>query len=453
MKPSKKLVELQERMTTKLAALDDLAGKDERSADEERELDNLLAEVNDLGPAIDRQRSIDAAVSQRAAFETPAKERASGVAERQDSAGEKVRIENVSPMARFLASDAYKRALADPKGHSGDSVDVGSFHERGVSLRWNAEDGALSAAEVRAVLHSGSASGHMLMPQVIPTIYRAGEAPLAMRDVLVNASTDSDTIVVLQENTFTNSAAEVAEATATNGVGLTGGVKPESALTFSEVSYPVRWIAHWMPLTRQMLEDLPAMRSYVEERLITGLKRREDNQLLNGDGVTPNISGILNDGGIQVLDDVATTGYFAVNPTVNAGTDLENFDRILRAKSLIRTVGRAVANFIVVNPTDYEIMQTRADANGHYYAGGPFGPGGVPTLWGLPVVESENIAVGEALVGDGLMAAIFDRHDARIYTTDSHADFFVRNLIVMLAEERLALAIFRPQAFAHVYLA
>jgi HK97 family phage major capsid protein len=437
-----KLSELRETMTARLKELDDLAGKEDRSADEESRIDALLAEVNDLGPKIDRAMAIEAATSKRAAFETPAKERASGVTERA-AAGDRLRIEDRSPLRRFVESEQYKRALADPKGRSGDSVEVGSFHERGQAIHWNAEDGPLSPAEVRAVIHSGTASGSMLLPQVLPTIYRDGEAPLVMRDVLVNASTSSDTITVLQESGFTNSAAEVAEATSSST-----GAKPESALTFTEVSYPVRWIAHWMPITRQMLEDLPAMRSYVEERLITGLKRREDDELLNGDGVAPNISGILTNGSIQVLDGT----YFTGAPVTNAGADLENFDRILRAKRLIRTVGRAAANFVVVNPADFEQMQTTADANGHYYAGGPFGAGGVPTLWGMPVVESENIAENTALVGDGLMAAVFDRHEARIYTTDSHDDFFIRNLIVILAEERIALAMFRPEAFAEVTL-
>jgi HK97 family phage major capsid protein len=74
-------------------------------------------------------------------------------------------------------------------------------------------------------------------------------------------------------------------------------------------------------------------------------------------------------------------------------------------------------------------------------------------VWGLPIVASDNITAGTALVGDGTMAAVVDREDATIYTTDSHSDFFVRNLFVLLAEERVALAVFRPAAFAKVALA
>lgn len=439
-----KYAELREKMTARLKELDDLAGKTDRSAEEEARVDALLAEVNDLGPQIDRQRDIESAVSRRAEFEAPAGTRASGLAERPDAA-ERVHAPHTSPMRRFLDSQEYKSALNHPKSIS-QPVDIGSFHRRGGA--WQAEDGPTSPEELRAVIHSGVPSASMLLPQVVPGVFRAGEAPLVMRDVLVNAQTSSDAITFMEESGFTNSAAEVAEATATNGVGLTGGVKPESALTFTETTVPVRWIAHWMPLTRQLLEDLPAMRSYVEERLVTGLRRREDNQLLNGNGTAPNISGILNNSGIQTLDGT----YFTANPVVGVGTARENFDRTLRAKTLIQTVAKAQASFVVVNPGAYERMQSFADANGQYYAGGPFSAGGVPTLWGLPVVQSENIANNRALVGDGLMAAIFDRHDARIYTTDSHADFFIRNLIVILAEERLALAVFRPAAFAHVTL-
>jgi HK97 family phage major capsid protein len=77
----------------------------------------------------------------------------------------------------------------------------------------------------------------------------------------------------------------------------------------------------------------------------------------------------------------------------------------------------------------------------------------VTRMWGLPLVQSENIADNTALVGDGTMAAVVDRRDAQIYTTDSHSDYFIRNLFVILAEERIAVVVFRPSAFAEVTLA
>jgi len=264
-----------------------------------------------------------------------------------------------------------------------------------------------------------------------------------MRDVLLNFSTTSDSITVLQESGFTNAAVEVAEATV-----VSDGAKPESALTFTEVSYPVRWIAHWIPITRQMLEDLAFIRGYIDQRLLTGLARREDGQILNGDGVAPNLKGILATSGIQVLD----AAYFAGLPVKNAGTDNENINRLRRAKTKIMVTGQAIPTFAVMNPSDLEVIDTITDANRQYLLGGPTNPN-VRTLWGLPVVESQNIAAGTALVGDGSMAAVVDRSQARIYTTDSHSDYFIRNIFVILAEERIAVPVFRPAAFAKVTLA
>lgn len=428
-------------MTARLAELQPFAGRVDLTADESARVDALLNEINDLGAKIDRAMGVESAL---ATLAEPQKQRASGLI-----AGEEreVRVERHSPLADFLRSEQYASALTSPKGIS-QPFEVGNLRERGNRFVWNEGDKPLSAREVRAVIHSGTPSASMLLPDVRPGIYRAAEAPLVMRDVIINASTQSDTVTILQESGFTNNAAEVAEATATNGAGLAGGVKPESALTFTEVSYPVRWIAHWIPITRQMLEDLPAMESYVEERLLTGLDRREDNQFLNGNGSPPNITGILVDAGIQVLDGT----YFSGAPVKGAGDARENFDRVLRARTLVQTVGRAMATFVVMNPTNFEAMYTAVDLQDRYYAGGPFSAPSIPTIHGLPLVLSENIAANTALVGDGTMAAIFDRHDARIYTTDSHSDFFIRNLLVMLAEERLALALFRPAAFAKVSL-
>jgi HK97 family phage major capsid protein len=263
--------------------------------------------------------------------------------------------------------------------------------------------------------------------------------------VLLNLTTTSDNLTVLQEASFTNGAVEVAEATL-----VSEGAKPESALTFTEVTYPVRTIAHWIPVTRQNLEDLSWIRGYIDGRLLTGLARREDNQILNGNGTPPNLTGILNTSGTLALD----AAYFSANPVNDAGTDNENVNRIRRAITRIKlaSVGGAMPSFVVANPADVEDWETITDANRQYLLGGPFGPG-VTRMWGLPLVQSENIADNTALVGDGTMAAVVDRRDAQIYTTDSHSDYFIRNLFVILAEERIAVVVFRPSAFAEVTLA
>ncbi len=419
--------------------------------DEATRLDAIMSEVEDLKPKYaDAQRRAAAAnalTEGHAHFNQPATGRASG----QVPNGGSTREENPqgpdrrSPGRRFVQSDQLRRALASGQSRPSmaqDPVPMGSLFGSRYGLDHDGE-----TIDTRALIGSGTTPGSMLLPQVMPTIYRADQRRPVVRDVLINARTNSDTIRVMQESGFTNNAAEVAEAVAVNGAGLTGGVKPESAMTFTEVDFPVQTIAHWVPITRQLLQDLPAMESYINERLITGLLRREGGQLLNGNGTAPNLRGILQTSGIQVLDAAA----FTAAPVEDAGTPNENLNRIRRAIRLIEDVG-AVASFIIVNPADAEVFDTMTDANRQYMAGGPFG-GVVRTYWGRTVVEESNIAAGTALVGDGQMAGVFDRMEAQIFTTDSHSDFFIRNLLVLLAEERLALAVFRPAAFAKVELA
>jgi HK97 family phage major capsid protein len=249
----------------------------------------------------------------------------------------------------------------------------------------------------------------------------------------------------MQEASFTNAAAEVAEATSPST-----GLKPESDLTFTEATFPVRWVAHWMQITRQNLEDLAFIQGYIDGRLLQGLARREDNQILNGNGTPPNLTGLLQTSGILTLDGT----YFTGAPVKDVGTANENANRIRRAMTRLRlsSVGGAIPSFVVANPADVEDWDTVTDAQRQYLFGGPFA-GMTTRLWGLPIVQSENIAAKTSLVGDGTMAAVVDRKDAQIYTTDSHADYFLRNLFVILAEERLALPVFRPSGFAKVTLA
>lgn len=432
------LKEMRARLAALAKQLEPLyeAGKAGTLTDEQSsEYDRVLAELNDLAPkyqeALGRQQDAESMLA---------------IANGKTGAAGRELIEPGSPGAAasvqmiagfepaksigqmFVESEQFKRAAANGFQMKGDK-----FKLTDQSIMFE-----------KALAYSGTPSASMLLPQVLPTIYRGTELVSAVRQVLGSLRTTQEAVTILRENVFTNSAAEVAEATAVNE-----GAKPESGITFTEETFPVRTVAHWVPITRQLLEDLPMMEGYIDGRLRDGLERRIDSQLINGNGTAPNISGLLDQSGLTVADN----SYFGTNPVRDAGTDNEQPNRIRRAKRLVQTSGRARPTFILANPADVETWDTLTTTTGEYLFGGPLLAGSVGRMWGLPVYEDENIAQNTTIVGDGSMAAVVDRLDAAVYTTDSHSDFFVRNIFVLLAEARLTLAVFRPAAFCVTTLA
>jgi HK97 family phage major capsid protein len=437
-----KLVEYRERINAAGKRLKELTEVSERSTEQEAEIDRLLAEVNDLGPKMQRELELDAATRQYGTPE-PASTRKSGMqpVDGNGKPADEQRSEQVdrrSMAERFIDSPAVKEYRGKGRG---DAFSVGSFHAR------HAAQNAANGQEIdrRALVYTGALPADFIQPQYVPGIFRGDDLQGTIRDVLINGTTTSDALTFFRELAFTNSAAAVAQATATTGAT---GLKPESAITFEQATANVVTIAHWIPITRQTLEDAAQLRTYVEQRLLDGLRLEESDQLLNGDGTGANMTGLTNTSGVQALDQT----YFTANPVNNATFDNENFERILRAKRLIRTTGRARANFVVLNPADAETILTAVDADRQYFGPGPFSAGVTTNLWGMRVVEDENQTAGEAVVGDGRMAAVWDRMQAQILI-DTIDDQFVRNMLTILAEERIALTVFRPAAFALVDLA
>lgn len=421
--------------------------------DESTRFDELVIQLNAANKDLDTERTRSAAASAvleaNQHYNQPATQRQADAMALAGGAQHDPSTKGAyqTPGERFVRSSELKRAL-ELGGSKPDMkqtpVDVVNFRQ---AFQGEWKDG-LGPDEIRSVIYSGSAPASALLAQVLPSIYRALEAPLVMRDVLLNFNTNSDNITVMQETAFTNNAAETGEATTNNTDTLAGGLKVESGITLTETTFPVRWIAHWMQVTRQLLEDLAFMRGYIDERLLTGLARREDYQILNGTGVAPNLTGLLATSGIQTLD----AAYFAGTPVYNdAGTNNENLNRLRRAKTKVMVTGAAMPTFIAMNPVDLEKLDTVADSTRQYLLGGPLQPAN-RRIWGLQVVETQNIAAGTALVGDGTMAAVVDRSQSRIYTADQHSDYFIRNLFVILAEERIALPVFRAAAFAKTTL-
>lgn len=254
--------------------------------------------------------------------------------------------------------------------------------------------------------------------------------PLGIRNVISVGQTSSEVVSWVAQTSRTNNAApwaepvDVASATA----------KPESDINFGPNTTNVKTIATWIAATRNALDDIPNLRGILDTELTQMVEEELEDQIINGDGNGENFLGIL-----------ATPG---LTPQAWA-TDLLTTTRQARTK--VRTVGRAIPTAYVLNPEDWEALDLTKDDTGGYYFGGPLAVG-TRTLWGLPVVESEFVPAGVGLVGDMRVAKLWDRQQAAIYMTDSHADWFIKNLMAILCELRAAFAVKRPAAIVEMDL-
>jgi HK97 family phage major capsid protein len=130
-------------------------------------------------------------------------------------------------------------------------------------------------------------------------------------------------------------------------------------------------------------------------------------------------------------------------------TDLLETTR--KARTKVRTVGRRTPTAYLLNPVDWETIDLLQDNEARYYGSGPFALSPA-RLWGLPVVESEAVPAGTGYVGDFRLAVIWDREAASIQVSDSHSDFFIRNMVAILAEMRAAFGVLQPTAFVEIDL-
>lgn len=269
------------------------------------------------------------------------------------------------------------------------------------------------------------------------------ERPLSIRNLVASGNTTSDTIEYVRMVSVDNNAAVVAEArsaAAIDGTTVTdviGGLKPQSGFEFERDSTTVKTIAHWIPITKRALSDAAQIRTMIDSFLRYGLEEALEDELIGGTGSGEHFLGLNNTPGVQ------TQGA----PT---GTQ-DNLDILRIARRKVRIGGRATPTAYVMNPVDWERIELMRDDNGVFYGNGPFNLT-TPRVWGLPIVESEAIAPGTAWVAAWNFAVLYDREQATVQATDSHADFFVRNLVAILAELRAAFCVLRPSAFVKITL-
>lgn len=278
------------------------------------------------------------------------------------------------------------------------------------------------AFAVKAITSAAVSAGDGVAPDRLPGVQMLPQQRLTVRDLITPGRTASNVVQYLQESGFTNNAATVAENVK----------KPESDITFDLKNANVVTIAHFFKATKQILDDFPQLQSLVDGRLRYGLQLAEEAQMLNGSGVGNNLMGIR----------TAATAYAA--PIAIAGATRID---VLRLALLQAELAEYPSTGIVLHPSDWAAIELTKDSTGAYIFANPQSLA-QPGLWGRPVVNTPAMTVDQFLVGAFQMGAqVFDREEANVVIATQNEDDFVKNMITVRGEERVAMAVYRPEAF------
>lgn len=283
---------------------------------------------------------------------------------------------------------------------------------------------------VKAVTSAGGSAGALIVPDRQSDIVTMPRVGLRVRDLLTPGRTEGNSIEYAYQATRENNA----------GMQEEGGLKPESDYTWEVDNAPVRTIAHWTPVSRQAMDDIPQLESLIDGELRYGLDDKEDAELLLGDGTGQHLEGLYT---------VATPYAQPAGITISAPTIIDQ----LRLAILQVELADYAPDAQVLHPTAWAGIELTKDANGSYLFANPQGIAG-PVLWGRPVVTTKRIGAGNFLTGNFKLAGqIFDRMDTEVRISDQDRDNFIRNMLTVRAEKRLALVIRRRQALVRGALA
>lgn len=205
--------------------------------------------------------------------------------------------------------------------------------------------------------------------------------------------------------------------------------KPQQDFDFDGVNTPVEWIAGYVKVPRAMLDDVPWLQSFVRANMLLSLKKAENNQILNGNGTTPQLKGIIPQAS-------AYNGAYSVP-----------VERIIDAGYGQVNEAEGSANLAMLHPRDaVAIILNKASGSGEY----DLPPGTIGfvnnrlTIAGMSVVQTKEITRGNFLVGDNMASQFVTRLSPELRVFEENEDDAKKNLIMFRIEERAALATFYP---------
>jgi HK97 family phage major capsid protein len=344
-----------------------------------------------------------------------------------------IRYANKSLGEEFVTSHGYKSAMEQYKANGGRfregfAIPSVSLDMKGTLLEAPGGGGGVVAATV---------------PQVVPGVVDKLFQRLTVSDLMLSGQATTNSLRYVVEGTATSGAAGVAEA----------GTKPESSVGLTTVDEPIKKIATMLPVSEEMLEDAPAIQSYINGRLALFVKIEEERQLIRGASGGNEVQGLLTSRSVPVYAGGTVAGNRA--------------EQIFKAMNGMRGSAFVEPDWVIMNPADWENIRLTKDSAGQYLGGGPlmgqYGNGGqvgasnqlsadsLP-LWNKPVYVTAAIGAGTAVVGSQSSAQVWRRGGLSVDASNSHSNFFQLNLVAIRAEERVGLAVYRPAGFVEVRL-
>lgn len=313
-----------------------------------------------------------------------------------------------NPLAK-LASDAGIKAMRD-----------GSAKSAIVQL-----DGSIGVLVKSTVVGDGAGSseeGYAVAPQRDPRLANDPRRPLSLLDFLPSMRVTSSSFEFNKLTGYSNAA----------DYQLTqGDAKAEGALPTDLVTASIATIAHYIPASRQVLSDVPALQQQISSLLQYGVRSKLEAQLIVGAGGTGQIAGLTDAGNYTAYSGAASGDTLA--------------DAVGKIEATMLAAGWR-PGVVVVHPNTWrDARGERADSGAGVYIAGSWRNPAPPSVWSIPVITNPAVTEGNVLVLDPSQVLVLDRQQATVEVGTIN-DQFTRNCVTLLAELRAGLAVFAPGA-------
>jgi HK97 family phage major capsid protein len=271
---------------------------------------------------------------------------------------------------------------------------------------------------------SGNTTGDVAEIQRIAGIKADALRSEHIRSLLPTGSTSAQTISYVKEANPEDGAAAVSE----------GSTLAQSDIDLVESTVKLEKIGTYLRITEEMMNDIPALTSFLSARIPQRILAAEDNEILNGDGSTPNLDGLFTDG-----------TAFAAGGFANAIESANEYDALMVALNQLQ-LANYKANVILLNPTDlHKIVLLKSTAN--EYLKNQIYQGLQPSIAGVPIVTNTAVTAGKFLAMDSNRATqLWVRQNLAVEFSKEDSTNFRDGFITVRATERVALSNYEPKA-------